>query len=105
MTIVEIKSAKDFSELINSKIHKKVIIFYTAKDCICSIELRPIFENCSKQYKNIQFATLYIDKLKDFEDHVELGTPNFHLYINGRKLEQVIGADEEGLIDLCKKYS
>ena len=66
---------------------------------------RPIFENCSKEFKNIRFVNLYVDKLKEFEEHVELGTPNFHLYINGKKVEQVIGADEDGLKDLCKKYN
>ena len=90
MSVVEIKTKQDADSIFRSG-YRIVIIDHYGDWCFPCKMVAPQFEELAKKFssENILFAKCNAD-LRLFEVS---GLPTFEFYVDGQKVEQVVGAD------------
>lgn len=64
------------------------------------------FEDLSKTFTTVQFLRVDVDELSDVSHWANItALPSYVLYKDGRKINEVIGADKEKLLQMLWKYA
>lgn len=96
--VVEIQSLEDFdAQLKNNNV---VAVKYYAPWCGFCKKMAPVYDKLATQYPNARLVK--VDFTKEHGKKLAQkagvgGFPTFHLYENGTKVDEVVGANEAGL--------
>lgn len=82
--------------------NRKCVIFFGAASCGHCVHMKPLVEEKSREYTNIDFAHVEVTKVK-----VENlpGAPIFVYYFNGIPFEMLIGAVESDFVKYLDELS
>jgi len=91
-------------ELSSSK--TPILVDFTATWCGPCQRIAPYFTQLSAQYSDITFLKVDVDQLKGTAQRCGVSSmPTFQVFVNGRKVDEMSGANPNGLKALCDKYS
>jgi thioredoxin 1 len=104
MGVIKVNLESEFKSCLNN--NDLVICDYTAQWCYPCKIMSPIFEQLSEKYNNNSiFIKVDIDELSSVADEQNIvSMPTFKIYIKGKEVNSVIGADKQKLIKICEKY-
>ena len=93
-------TADDFEEEV-LKSDKIVLVDFFATWCGPCRMIAPIFEQYSIQYPQVKFCKVNIDNARDIAMALGIRSiPTFHLYSDGQKMSEFLGADKNKLNDM-----
>ncbi|EFX05748.1 thioredoxin [Grosmannia clavigera kw1407] len=94
--IHELKSKSDFDAAV--KQHKTIIIDAFAEWCGPCHMISPIYAKLSDAYPSIRFYKFDVDHVQDLSAALEIrAMPTFSIFQDGKRLEQVVGANPQAL--------
>lgn len=105
-TVIEIKSAGEFDKTINNK--KLSVVKYYAPWCGYCMRMAPVYDKLASEHKGAVLAK--VDFTKEHGKQLAQkagvgGFPTFALYKGGKKIDEVIGANEPDLRAKIAKHS
>ncbi len=66
----------------------------------------PYFEELSKTNTNLKFLKVDVDELEDVSSQAGVSAmPSFFVYVDGKIVDQLVGASKEKLLALVEKYN
>ena len=84
---------------------KLVVVDFTASWCGPCQYIGPIFEQLSKENTDVEFVKVDVDDADDISAACNIqAMPTFQFYKNGSKIDELQGADVEGLKSLIAKH-
>ncbi|KAF9281504.1 hypothetical protein BGZ68_006605 [Mortierella alpina] len=91
-TIKSIKSLQEFNELISS--NKRIMVDFTAAWCGPCRVIGPVFDKLSEEHPETTFVKVDVDDAGEIASTVGIKSmPTFHLYSDGEKLDEFVGAN------------
>ncbi|MFF4442736.1 thioredoxin family protein [Streptomyces sp. NPDC001621] len=97
--VIEVTGTEQYDELLNSE--PRVIAMFTAAWCAPCKAITPEFERLSRQYGTVAFLSIDVSANEENEELADRegisGMPAFIALRNGRKMETIKGAFDEGL--------
>ncbi|KAI8374448.1 thioredoxin-like protein [Radiomyces spectabilis] len=104
MPIVEPKNLQEFNQLINNS--KLVVVDFHATWCGPCKLIAPKFAKLVDVYPDVVFAKVDVDEVADVASHVSVrAMPTFMYFINGNKVDEVVGASLKDIEDKIKTHS
>ena len=68
--------------------------------------IAPKYEEFSKKYPKATFLKVDVDEVADVAESAQVrAMPTFHIYVNGQKVAEVVGADPTKLEAEIAKYA
>lgn len=102
MVVQQVSSLSEFDSVISKGI---TIVDYFATWCGPCRRIAPFLEELSTTYAGIKFIKVDADQAREVIDRNGIRAfPTFHVFVDGVKKEEIRGANEKGLEDLCKKW-
>jgi len=99
MVLYIIESAEDFNAIMKN-IKTLVVIQFTASWCGPCKAISPKFNELSEYYRNINCYKLDVNDVAEVADYLKISSlPTFQFYKNGKKVDELKGADEKLLED------
>ena len=96
-----INTLSKFNSLISSG--SLVVIDFTAKWCGPCLQMAPKFDELAAKYEKVQFFKVDVDDASSIARQQGISAmPTFHLYRNGNKVDEVVGAN---IVQLQKKVA
>ena len=103
MTIKKVSSEGDFDSEI-AKRSLSVVDFFAEWCGPCKM-IAPVLEQFAGKYPNVNFLKVDVDELKDVSQREEVSAmPTFKLYISGKCVAAMKGADQAGLERLIQEW-
>ncbi|KAI3636826.1 hypothetical protein MIR68_005093 [Amoeboaphelidium protococcarum] len=100
--VYEVKSDSEFKEKINSA--EIVVVDFYATWCGPCKFISPKVEEFSKKYTKATFIKVDVDTLPNISAEYEIqAMPTFQIFKNGKKVDEVIGADANKLEKAIQK--
>ena len=104
-----IEDMNEFTQLTtgSGSSSKLVVVDFTASWCGPCQYIGPIFEQLSKEYDAdvVEFVKVDVDDADDISAACNIqAMPTFQFYKNGSKIDELQGADVEGLKSLIAKH-
>ncbi|KAG0003848.1 hypothetical protein BGZ80_007990 [Entomortierella chlamydospora] len=101
MTVTAINSLEEFHELINSG--KRVVIDFWATWCGPCRVISPVFEKLSDANPDVEFRKVDVDEQSAIGEEVGIrAMPTFISFKDGKKVDEVVGANPANLENLIK---
>lgn len=103
--IGKFENLNDYKDLvIDSGIKNKLIIIdFTAKWCGPCQKIAPFFEELSNKEDYLTKCSFYkvdVDEYQDISEYCGINSmPTFQFYFNGKKVDELIGANTKTLIE------
>jgi thioredoxin 1 len=102
MVVKVIQTDDEFKQIIGGTL--PVIVDFYATWCGPCKMISPKFKQFSEVYKNVIFVQIDVDELPNLAEECEVrAMPTFHVYLNGKKIEEIVGADPVKLEAAIKK--
>jgi len=96
-----VETLGDFNALI--KIHKKVVVDFTASWCGPCKKIAPFFVELAEKNRQIQFVKVDVDENEETAKECAVrAMPTFHFYKDGVKVDELQGADPKKLEEKVK---
>ncbi|TMW69850.1 hypothetical protein Poli38472_002006 [Pythium oligandrum] len=105
--VIHVTSLEQWKELHEkSKTTKRsIVVDFTASWCGPCRYIAPIFHELSNKYPCTLFLKVDVDEMKDIARSSGVNAmPTFHFYKNGNRVNELRGADKNGLEEGVKKY-
>ncbi|KAJ3028393.1 UNVERIFIED_CONTAM: Cytoplasmic thioredoxin isoenzyme 2 [Siphonaria sp. JEL0065] len=120
--VVQVKSFDEFNSAINGD---KIVVapllvstidfkYYTFQPdsqlpkqrCGPCKAISPVFAQYADEFKNIVFLKVDVDEVPEAAESAGIrAMPTFHFYQNGKKIEEIVGANPAKLKDAIQKVS
>ncbi|CAK4617843.1 hypothetical protein LEN26_004742 [Aphanomyces euteiches] len=98
MGVIEVFGYADFTSKLRSAGGKLVVVDFTAKWCGPCQFIKPTFHQWANEYHDVVFLEVDEASNKDVIGSLGVrGFPTFHLYVNSQKVDELVGADVNGL--------
>ncbi|KAF8346081.1 thioredoxin TrxA, partial [Amanita rubescens] len=96
MPVVPITSLQEFKEKISRD--QYVVIDFWAEWCGPCRQISPIFEKLSDIFTGVEFYKVNVDDQGGISQEVGIrAMPTFMLFKNGEKVQELVGANPQGL--------
>ncbi|AFZ78916.1 thioredoxin, putative [Theileria equi strain WA] len=101
--VTVIDTADDYKSTISK--NNVVVAKFSASWCKPCQKAKPIVEELSKEYSEVNFVDVDVDNLPQIADEEGVKTiPFFKIYKGGKFLDEVIGCDKTQLKDIISKH-
>ncbi|ORX94992.1 thioredoxine 2 [Basidiobolus meristosporus CBS 931.73] len=101
MPIQHVSTESEFQELLNSG--KFIVVDFFATWCGPCKLVAPKFEKLSDEHPEAVFVKVDVDELPDVAANASVrAMPTFHIYKDGQKVAEVVGANPAKLIETVK---
>lgn len=68
--------------------------------------IAPVFEELSNKFENVMFLKVDVDEVADVAAECGISAmPTFHVYKNGAKSDELVGASRDKLTSMIEKHS
>jgi len=89
---------EEFNALVVASSEKLLVVDFTATWCPPCRMIAPIFEQMAKDFPDVTFIKVDVDEGQDVAAQAGVSCmPTFMFYKDGKKVEQIEGADEAKL--------
>ncbi|KAJ4848132.1 hypothetical protein Tsubulata_034831 [Turnera subulata] len=98
--VIGIHSGSEMETKLNaaSKASRLAILYFTATWCGPCRFISPVFTNLAAKYPKVVFLKVDIDEARDVAARYNISSvPTFFFIKNGKEIDQVVGADKNGL--------
>ena len=103
MSVSIISNIEDFVSFISDGVS---VVDFTATWCGPCQYMKPIFHSFAKVYPHVNFQQVDVDENQDISSKCRIqAMPTFQVFLNGSKIDELVGADEEELNELIQKYA
>ena len=95
--VKEVKTLEEFEALLKDET-KLIVVDFTASWCGPCQMIKPHFEKMSEDYTDVVFIKVDVDENADTAEKAGISCmPTFHFYKGGAKVEEMQGANVDGL--------
>jgi len=106
MPVRHIHSHEEYKQQIQGAGDKLVVVDFFATWCGPCKKISPYMETLSTQYENVIFLKVDVDELETVSKEEEISAmPTFYFYKAGKRVADLVGASQEGLLNLVKKHA
>mmetsp|Transcript_15552 Transcript_15552/g.44223 ORF Transcript_15552/g.44223 Transcript_15552/m.44223 type:complete len:107 (+) Transcript_15552:1103-1423(+) len=106
MAVIEIKSQAEWDAQMSSNPGKAIIVDFSATWCGPCRMIGPEFVKLSNEYENVVFLKVDVDQVESVAASCGISAmPTFQVFKDGNKVDELVGASKEKLLDLVKKYN
>jgi len=85
---------------------KAIIVDFSATWCGPCRMIGPEFVKLSNEYENVVFLKVDVDQVESVAASCGISAmPTFQVFKDGNKVDELVGASKEKLLDLVKKYN
>lgn len=105
-----IKEVKTYEELrrevqIAEAAGKHVVVKFYATWCGACKAMEPRYKDIERRFPTIVFIQADVDKSRDLVQRAGIHSmPTFQMFVRGTRVQEVVGGNERGLIDMLNKY-
>jgi thiol-disulfide isomerase/thioredoxin len=96
MVFIEVKSSSEYYSLIQNPRYKLKVVMFTSPSCGPCAQIKPYFIQMANQHQMIAFILVNVYVCTDLTRLVR-GLPTFHFYADGRKIHELVGANQQNL--------
>jgi thioredoxin-like negative regulator of GroEL len=103
-TMTEISTYDEFNRFISS--NPKSIVFFGSQGCPHCRSIKPVIESMVNKYPSVKFAHVEMtENTKSIrpQQFRNMGIPLILSYKNGQLVDNVLGADENGIINMVER--
>ncbi|KAJ8367239.1 hypothetical protein AAFF_G00323850 [Aldrovandia affinis] len=102
--IVTIEDQAGFDKALKDATDKLVVVDFTATWCGPCQAIAPTYKELSEKYSDVVFLKVDVDEAQDVASSCGINCmPTFHYYRNGKKVDEMQGADKVKLEQLVIK--
>lgn len=102
--MINISSTNEFDDLLRQK--PRLVADFTSNYCKPCGFITPKYRQLAKQYKNIVFVVVDVDKNRALAQRYGVtGMPAFLMFRRAKKVDECFGLDEEALEGRVKKLA
>eukprot|EP00029_Vermamoeba_vermiformis_P001618 TRINITY_DN1181_c0_g1_i1.p1 TRINITY_DN1181_c0_g1~~TRINITY_DN1181_c0_g1_i1.p1 ORF type:complete len:226 (+),score=34.47 TRINITY_DN1181_c0_g1_i1:25-702(+) len=96
--VQHVSSENEFHEKLKSAGERLVVVDFFADWCGPCKQISPIIDEFSNKYPNVVFLKVDVDELSDLAGQLGVkAMPTFYLYLKGKKVDDLVGADPNKL--------
>lgn len=104
--ITEVSSKKHWDDCLSKAASRAVVVDFTATWCGPCRMIGPIFLKLSEKYTNLMFLKVDVDAVADVAAECKVrAMPTFQVYVQGQKVEEIVGANPAALEAAVVKYN
>ncbi|TPX71919.1 hypothetical protein SpCBS45565_g00943 [Spizellomyces sp. 'palustris'] len=101
-----VKTTSSMSEFNKVVKNGKIVIDFYATWCGPCKMISPKFEAFAEKYTNAVFIKVDVDEVPEVAEQASIrAMPTFHIYQNGEKIIEIVGADPSRLEAEIKKHA
>eukprot|EP00190_Bangiopsis_sp_CCMP1999_P005015 CAMPEP_0198728030 /NCGR_PEP_ID=MMETSP1475-20131203/6684_1 /TAXON_ID= ORGANISM="Unidentified sp., Strain CCMP1999" /NCGR_SAMPLE_ID=MMETSP1475 /ASSEMBLY_ACC=CAM_ASM_001111 /LENGTH=317 /DNA_ID=CAMNT_0044490275 /DNA_START=71 /DNA_END=1024 /DNA_ORIENTATION=+ len=107
MAVRSVQSMQEYESLLRSAGQKVVVVDFFATWCGPCRAVAPHVENLARQYAQVSvFAKVDCDAARDVAQYCSIrAMPTFHVYSQGRLVEEIVGADVGRLESTLRQHA
>ena len=96
MKIISTKA--EFDDVLKTSEDKIVVVDFTATWCGPCQRITPVLDKMQEEMPDIIFVKVDVDENQETAQHCEVtAMPTFQFFVNGRKINEIVGANEESI--------
>jgi len=106
--VIKVHSDEEYDAIVAEAKEKgkTVLVDCFATWCGPCVYISPIFSNLSEQFPNLVFVKIDVDEQKRTAESLNISAmPTFKVMKAGQVVDELVGADPEGLQALCNKHN
>mmetsp|Transcript_15139 Transcript_15139/g.21128 ORF Transcript_15139/g.21128 Transcript_15139/m.21128 type:complete len:125 (+) Transcript_15139:3-377(+) len=104
MPVHHVTSADEFNKYINGS--GLVVVDFYADWCGPCKRISPVIEQYSTEFTNVTFIKVNVDELEDVASSQGISAmPSFFFFVGGKKVKEIIGANQQGVKDAIKELA
>jgi len=104
---VKVVGSKDeWNTILSESKSKPVLVDFSATWCGPCRLISPVFAELSNKYTEIVFLNIDVDDVPEVAEQCSIkAMPTFQVWVEGKKVDELVGASREKLEALVAKYA